>query len=101
MSGHDSEGPHLFDELAAMGITTIDVTFMPHDPERDPPPGTIYVLVCRSCAEVDPVAIPFETAEARGKWATAHRGAVGHNRWYVKDYTPGSPQEDDREEPVP
>lgn len=47
-----------------------------------------YLLVCLDCGEVvddDALVMPFESAEARGKWAAAHRRGTGHDRWWVKD----------------
>jgi hypothetical protein len=57
-------------------------------------PDTAYVLVCRACAEgwAEPLPIPFESAEARGKWAAAHRDATGHDSWWVKDHQMGARQ---------
>ena len=51
--------------------------------------SVIYVLLCRDCEAAGDlrgeIPIPFGSAEARGKWAAAHRDATGHNRWWVKD----------------
>lgn len=50
---------------------------------------TWYVLVCRDCGDGDDaLPMPFETAEARGRWATEHEAATGHNRWLVVDEPP-------------
>jgi hypothetical protein len=46
-----------------------------------------YLLVCLEC-EVEPTRpspIPFESAEARGKWAAEHTRGTGHERWWVED----------------
>ncbi len=47
-----------------------------------------YVLVCRECSEQDgnrPLVMPFGSAAERGKWAAAHTGGTGHDRWFVAD----------------
>jgi hypothetical protein len=51
------------------------------------PDQVFYLLVCRECFDLDddPLVIPFESAEARGKWAAAHTRGTGHDRWYVED----------------
>lgn len=48
---------------------------------------TYYLLVCRDCGNLDddPLVMPFESAQARGKWAAEHTRATGHDRWYVED----------------
>ena len=44
----------------------------------------IYLLWCRACGDPDrPLPIPFESAEARGKWAAAHTKGTGHESWVV------------------
>jgi hypothetical protein len=43
-----------------------------------------YVLVCRECGNGD-LPMPFESAEARGRWAAAHTKGTGHDRWLVVD----------------
>lgn len=49
---------------------------------------TFYLLVCRDCGDPDrPLPIPFESPAARGKWASEHTRATGHDRWIVKDET--------------
>jgi hypothetical protein len=52
-----------------------------------------YVLVCRLCGNGD-LPMPFESAEARGKWASAHTKGTGHDRWLVVD----QPVEDEDED---
>lgn len=42
-----------------------------------------YVLFCRHCDEDTP--IPFESPEARGKWAAEHTKGTGHQWWIVVD----------------
>jgi hypothetical protein len=45
-----------------------------------------YLLVCLECGEGDDALImPFDNAEARGKWAAVHTRETGHDRWYVED----------------
>ena len=44
-----------------------------------------YVLVCRDCGDGDMLPMPFESPQARGKWAAEHTRATGHDRWLVKD----------------
>ena len=54
-----------------------------------PPPQQqqmFYVLVCRDCGDGDDMLpMPFESPQARGKWAADHTRATGHDRWLVKD----------------
>lgn len=52
---------------------------------RAPTNGSWYVLFCRECDGDDPLPIPFESAEARGRWASEHTKATGHDRWLVLD----------------
>ena len=52
--------------------------------------GTWYVLVCRECGNGG-LPMPFESAEARGKWASDHTRATGHSRWFVADQREGEP----------
>jgi hypothetical protein len=52
-------------------------------PEGD---GTLYLLLCRACSTDTP--IPFDSAEARGKWAAEHRDSTGHDTWWAPDYAP-------------
>jgi hypothetical protein len=49
-------------------------------------PGTVFLLLCRECTT--DVPIPFDSAEARGKWAAGHRDATGHDTWWSHDHTP-------------
>ena len=45
-----------------------------------------YLLACRDCGDPErPLPMPFESPADRGKWATAHTTATGHERWIVKD----------------
>ena len=44
---------------------------------------TFYVLVCLECDPASESPIPFESAEARGKWASEHKKGTGHDRWLV------------------
>ena len=48
---------------------------------------TFYVLCCRDCDEAAEhvLPMPFPTPEARGRWATEHTKATGHQRWFVDD----------------
>lgn len=47
---------------------------------------TFYLLVCLECGDPDDQLImPFDSPDARGKWATAHTRGTGHDRWWVKD----------------
>lgn len=46
---------------------------------------TYYVLVCRVCDPEAESPIPFESAEARGRWATDHTAGTGHENWIVVD----------------
>lgn len=51
---------------------------------------TFYLLVCLECAPDQSEkarAIPFGSAEERGKWAAAHRDGTGHDRWLVTEET--------------
>jgi hypothetical protein len=45
-----------------------------------------YVLVCLECDGDGPVTpLPFESADARGRWASEHTKGTGHDRWVVTD----------------
>jgi hypothetical protein len=55
-----------------------------HDWTAAPATPMFYVLVCRDCGHGN-LPMPFESAEARGKWAAAHTRATGHDRWFVHD----------------
>lgn len=60
---------------------------------------TFYLLVCRECGDSeDALVMPFESAQARGKWAAEHTKGTGHARWWVKDQWwlhdyPGAPHD--------
>jgi hypothetical protein len=48
--------------------------------------SAFYVLACRDCGYPDrPLIMPFSSAAKRGKWASEHTKATGHDRWFVKD----------------
>lgn len=49
---------------------------------------TFFLLLCRECYGEDP--IPFGSAEERGRWASEHRNATGHDKWFVKDVAEAS-----------
>jgi hypothetical protein len=45
-----------------------------------------YLLACRDCAagpSGGPLPVPFTSEAERGRWATEHRQATGHDRWLV------------------
>ena len=45
-----------------------------------------YVLACRDCGDPDrPLIMPFGSPAERGKWASGHTRATGHDRWFVAD----------------
>jgi hypothetical protein len=45
-----------------------------------------YVLACLECGDPDrPLPMPFGSPAERGKWASEHTRATGHDRWIVKD----------------
>jgi hypothetical protein len=48
--------------------------------------SAVYLLLCRECSTDEP--IPFDSPEARGKWAAAHRDGTGHDTWWAHDHTP-------------
>lgn len=50
-----------------------------------------YVLICRCCNPdlSEALPIPFPTAEARGRWASEHTAATGHDSWAVVDQPKG------------
>lgn len=49
-------------------------------------PRKWYVICCRDCdGEGEPLPMPFETPEARGRWAAEHKRGTGHDRWFVID----------------
>lgn len=51
------------------------------------PTDMIYLINCRDCDDQcsRPLTIPFESAAARGKWASEHTAGTGHSRWLVRD----------------
>jgi hypothetical protein len=49
-----------------------------------------YVLVCRDCGSGD-LPMPFSSPADRGKWASEHIRATGHDNWFVLD----QPRHDD------
>lgn len=52
-------------------------------------PALLYLLVCRQCGNGD-LVIPFDSPEARGKWAAAHRDSTGHDQWRCAEGNPGT-----------
>jgi hypothetical protein len=57
-------------------------------PDRE---GATWLLVCHRCGNGD-LEMPFDSAEARGKWAAAHTRGTGHDSWWAPDpvnVTPG------------
>lgn len=56
---------------------------------------TWFVIICRLCSPdyVNNV-IPFESAEARGKWAAEHTRGTGHDSWIVLDHPRNDAPED-------
>lgn len=49
---------------------------------------TFYMLACLECGDIDkPLAMPFKSQEARGKWASEHTAGTGHDRWRVTTET--------------
>lgn len=49
-----------------------------------------FVLACRTCDEIavttdDPVFLPFESPEERGRWASKHTAGTGHDSWIVME----------------
>jgi len=51
-----------------------------------------YLLLCCDCGDPGrPLPIAFGSAAERGKWASEHTEATGHDRWWVHDDTPGLP----------
>jgi hypothetical protein len=47
-----------------------------------------YLLVCRECGDPDQsLAMPFDSAAARGEWASGHTAATGHDRWFATETT--------------
>jgi hypothetical protein len=62
----------------------------PSDPttksETDRKPLIFYIIFCRKCDNPNwPLPIPFESPEARVKWATAHTAGTGHDKFIVLD----------------
>jgi hypothetical protein len=46
-----------------------------------------YLLACRECGDPErPLVMPFGSAAERGRWASEHTRATGHDRWWVKDH---------------
>lgn len=60
------------------------------------------VLVCRTCWPAGDAPMPFTSAEARGRWASEHTRATGHDLWFVYDdelaEMPTSGQEEDQKD---
>ena len=47
---------------------------------------TFYLLACLECGDPKrPLPMPFGSPSERGKWASGHTRATGHDRWWVKD----------------
>lgn len=45
-----------------------------------------YLLACRDCGDPgDLLPVPFGSPADRGRWASAHTRATGHDRWLVRD----------------
>lgn len=43
-----------------------------------------YLLACLECGDPErPLPMPFGGQAERGKWASAHTKATGHDRWRV------------------
>ena len=43
-----------------------------------------YLLLCLECADGNlPLPQPFSDQAERGRWASAHTKATGHDRWRV------------------
>jgi hypothetical protein len=52
-----------------------------------------YLLACRECGDPDrPLPMPFGSPAERGKWASEHTRATGHERWIVLDQPEGGTQ---------
>jgi len=48
---------------------------------------TFYLLACLECGDPEnPLPMPFGSPAERGKWASEHTRATGHDRWWVNDY---------------
>jgi len=46
-----------------------------------------YLLACLECGDPEnPLPMPFGNPAERGKWASEHTRATGHDRWWVKDH---------------
>lgn len=59
---------------------------MSDQPVEPAAPRKWYVIFCRDCDEGgSPIPIPFETPEARGRWAAEHKRGTGHDHWLVID----------------
>lgn len=46
-----------------------------------------FILACRQCGnpERPPLPMPFGSPAERGKWASEHTAATGHDQWVVLD----------------
>lgn len=53
--------------------------------ESSPPTRDFYVLWCRVCDPDLEYDIPFDSPEARGRWAAAHTEGLGHDSWRTED----------------
>ena len=59
----------------------------PHRPHAVTTPSDdapFYMLACLECGNPErPLPMPFDSPAERGKWASAHTRATGHDRWRV------------------
>jgi hypothetical protein len=48
------------------------------------PVERFYLLACFLCGDPErPLPMPFGSPAERGKWASGHTRATGHERWHV------------------
>lgn len=56
--------------------------FYPDSPEDEA--DVFYLLCCFDCGDPErPLPMPFGSPAERGKWASEHTRATGHERWRV------------------
>lgn len=56
---------------------------------------TGIVLACLECGDPEhPLPMPFASPAERGRWASEHTRATGHDRWVVED----QPAEESRDD---
>jgi hypothetical protein len=72
--------------LASMEFTVEVTGFLPRGTDTE-----WFMLLCTQCGDpAEPLWMPFESAEARGKWAAAHTELAHHDKYRVIDVPKGA-----------